>query len=141
MQSNGPNKIGAITRLNRELDMYKLAFPTCDAHKPRGGARGNCLLCGVKALSAALSQIDYALGEPNEMRVSMYDVDCNEDRVVKATQAFREKANELARCLEADIALLGSIQCMAVDSKNFNRIRVEIQVMIKRHRAAIDAAK
>jgi len=75
---------------------HKKALPTCDIHKPDGGSRSGCMICALQTLSAALSRIDYACGEPNEMRMSDYDLHCNEEAVVEHVQtriATLEKAN------------------------------------------------
>lgn len=48
-------------------------------------------------LSAALSQIDYLLGEPNDMGTSLYDLDYAEDRVVARARQFIEDAKERER--------------------------------------------
>jgi hypothetical protein len=75
--------------MNAELEQlaaYKKSFPTCDRHAPSGGTRAGCLICALEKLSAALSRIDYACGEPNDMQVSGYDVHCNEDAVVEQVE-------------------------------------------------------
>lgn len=53
-------------------------------------ARIRILEKAVIQLSAALSRIDYALGEPNEMQVSEYDIDYDEERVVRRVRALIE---------------------------------------------------
>lgn len=78
----------------------------CEKHPPGNGHR-RCLVCGCIELSFALSQIDYAISEPNEMGVSTYDVfpypDTVVDRVKKkiAEQAaYIERLNARVRELE-----------------------------------------
>ena len=43
----------------------------------------NKLRQAVKYLVDALSEISYLCGEPNDMHVSIYDLDCDEDGVVE----------------------------------------------------------
>ena len=49
----------------------------------------------AKKLSRALSEIDYLLGEPNEMKCSLYDVDCDEQRVVDKVAQLAAKLKEI----------------------------------------------
>lgn len=78
-----------VAALRAELAQHKASLPTCEKHKPYRGARNGCVICSGHALSHALSRIDYACGEPNEMECSDYDVHYNEDEVVKRVVAFR----------------------------------------------------
>lgn len=71
----------------------------CDKHKPNGGAR-NCLVCGCERLSHALSRIDYALGPPNGMGVSDYDLHYDEEAVVK-------RVENLSNTVRTAIQMLG----------------------------------
>lgn len=66
-----------------ELAAWQAATPLCEKHKPNGGTRGGCLICGLENMSRALSRIDYLCGPPNDMEISAYDVHCNEEEVVK----------------------------------------------------------
>jgi len=83
-----------IDRLRRELAAYKAAAPLCAEHQPNGGARATCLVCAVQELSAAISRIDYELGEPNEMEVSGFDVHCNPEPVVAGARNLRRELAE-----------------------------------------------
>lgn len=64
----------------------------CDKCKPNGGEVGQCQRCALIALSRVVSRIDYALGNPNEYALSMYDFDFNEERVIKAALTMRRRA-------------------------------------------------
>jgi hypothetical protein len=88
----------AAPEVPRELAEYKAAAPLCAKHQPTGGARANCLVCAAQELSAAISRIDYELGEPNEMQVSGYDVHCNPEPVIVGARNVRR---ELAKAREA----------------------------------------
>ena len=71
-----------------ELELYKQEVPLCKEHKPSGGFRGGCVICIGLKLQSILSAIDYAIGEPNDMEVSFYDVDYNEDAVLERFKKF-----------------------------------------------------
>lgn len=77
-------------RLTKELEDYKKASGLCLNHKPSGGTR-NCLVCGCLKLIEALSLIDQLVFEPNEMGVSPYDLDYDEQMVVSRVAAYIEE--------------------------------------------------
>lgn len=72
-----------IKRQQRRIAELEKALPTCDKHKPMGGARATCVVCAGIKLSGALSQISYLCGPPNEMEVSEYDTHYDEQLVVE----------------------------------------------------------
>jgi len=78
-----------------ELHAYKAAAPLCEKHKPDGGARGACLVCGIEILQASLSRISYMCGLPNEMAVSEYDTHYSERAVEKQVADVIEQLSEL----------------------------------------------
>lgn len=88
-----------LARLNAELQTYKQAFPTCDKHKP-SGSRGGCLVCGMIQLNAVLSQISYECGEPNEYHLSAYDMDYDEQQVIKQVTTLKAENAALRKCVE-----------------------------------------
>lgn len=63
------------------LETLKSAF--CSAHMPRSGKFANCLYCASMEQSAAISQIDYLFGPPNDQAISEYDVHCDPEEVVR----------------------------------------------------------
>ncbi len=71
-----------------EIELWRKATALCEEHQPTGGVRSQCLVCSMRKLSEAISRIDYALGQPNEMEVSLYDVWPDEDKVVERAQKF-----------------------------------------------------
>jgi len=83
LQSNCDNKDAKIADLHKRITELEKALPTCDEHKPRGGARATCIICACEKLSGALSQISYLCGPPNELEVSEYDTHYDEQLVVE----------------------------------------------------------
>jgi hypothetical protein len=85
--------------LRHRIAELEAAFPHCEEHKPDGGARSGCLICSIEKLSFALSQIDYACGEPNEMGVSNYDLSYDAEAVVQRVTRLREFEAKARGCL------------------------------------------
>jgi hypothetical protein len=67
-------------------NFYKMAFPHCEKHTPKGGSRAGCLICAMQELHATLSKIDYLCGPPNEMGVSAYDVHYDPEGVFESVK-------------------------------------------------------
>ena len=95
-----PEAADEIERLRAQLAEQQAAAAWCEKHQPKGGARGQCVICAGYALSAALSKISYLCGKPNEMGASIYDVDCDEDAVVERVKAMRAQLAERDRDAE-----------------------------------------
>jgi hypothetical protein len=76
------------------------AAPLCDKHKPNGGKRAVCLVCALQEQSAALSQISYLCGPPNEMECGPYDIHCDESAVVEQVRAQAKRIAELEAALK-----------------------------------------
>ena len=83
-------------KMSHELEAERKEFPTCEQHKPSGGARSGCVVCNWMKLSAALARIDYAMDVENEQELSIYDVDCDEERVVRRVIELRKAHAEAA---------------------------------------------
>lgn len=90
---------------NDELALYKKAFPHCDKHKPVGGHRSGCLICGLIQQADVISRIDYLLGDPNEMECSMFDVDHDEERVLRLAETRIAELQENTARLKAMMPL------------------------------------
>lgn len=86
-------------RLIAERDTTKAAAGFCEKHQPTGGHR-NCLVCGCQALSRTISKIDYAISPKNDMEVSLFDVDCNEERVIRAVELMRDERDAAVKRAE-----------------------------------------
>ena len=72
----------------KELHNYKEAFPVCSEHVPDGGHRSSCLVCDLQKYSNIISRIDYVIGEPNEMEISMFDLDYIPEAVLDRVSAL-----------------------------------------------------
>lgn len=79
-----------------DIQAYRRSAPLCESHQPSGGARGGCVICNMIELSRAIGQIDYALGPPNDMNVSGYDVHCDPRTVVDRVKAEIERLRKVA---------------------------------------------
>jgi hypothetical protein len=101
-----------IGQLQAELSQHRASLPTCEKHAPTAGARGRCVICAGEALQGALSQIDYALGEPNDMMCSAYDFDHDEKRVVARVEQVKAEldAARMKPLTEDQIATMRGLQ-------------------------------
>lgn len=79
------------------LDDYKLSTAYCDKHKPNGGARSCCQTCALIEANGVISKCDYAAGPPNEMGVSLFDVEADpiaaRDRILAALNTLTKERN------------------------------------------------
>lgn len=111
-----------IADLTEKLHIYEKASGFCEKHKPTAGWC-SCLKCVCIELSRAISRIDYALGPPNEMELSAYDVHCEESVVVENAQraAYKlRKAHDtflsLAEQIKSTLACLDGVEDVPTDS-------------------------
>lgn len=78
-----------------EIERQQCAGAWCVEHQPRGGARGQCVICSGIKLQAALSRISYLCGEPNEMQCGDYDMHHDEDAVVAQVERLTAERDAL----------------------------------------------
>ena len=107
----------------KELDRLRRLAPLCDKCSSGHGTRSGCPYCSMKKLYTALSQIDYACGEPNEMRVSGFDVHCDENAVVTRVKTTLDRLR--ARLREAEGLLRRALseldECVDVEVPDIER--------------------
>lgn len=73
------------------------AAETANATLYRETKRIEQLEKACKEMSSALSRIDYACGEPNEYKMSHYDIDCDYERVVKVVEELAHRMRSLEK--------------------------------------------
>lgn len=108
---DGPIEV-LMNELKAAEEQLRAAAPLCKEHQPNGGARAGCLVCALQSLSSALSQIDYACGEPNEMNVSGYDVHCDDASVVRVVTEYVATMKARVAALESSLRDLGHTEIL-----------------------------
>lgn len=99
----------AVRELARAHAQLLRQAPLCEKCNHATGTRSGCPYCALTKLGDALSQVDSALDEPEEIAigVSRYDVDLDEVRVVERVRSIVAERNRLRAELDAISNTLG----------------------------------
>lgn len=90
-EKNGEVVIHDSRRILSVIGRYTQATQFCDEHLPGGGSVGSCQKCALIELSRIISRIDYELGPPNEMGVSLYDVEPDPEAVLERVKDMKRR--------------------------------------------------